>query len=141
MNTTHSPRFVSSNRALLALACALGLTLVSAPVLSAADAATKQPLADKAAVLPLTATFEKVTGTEGAPFVLKLKNDSKATLKVSGKVLLAVVHHAMDKARVIPEQAVAAGQTMTVKDLSAEDKIVLTAEGYAPLELKVPFKL
>ena len=76
MNTLHSPRFVSSNRLLLALTCALALTLGSAPVLSAADAATKQPLADKAAMLPLTATFEKATGTEGAPFVLKLKNDS-----------------------------------------------------------------
>lgn len=122
----------SRRSALLALACTFALALVSVPALQAAD---------KAAVLPLTATFEKVTGTEGAPFVLKLKNDSKATLKVSGKILLAVVHHAMDKARVIPEQAVDAGQTMTVKDLSAEDKIVLTAEGYAPLELKVPFKL
>jgi len=140
MNTTHYPRIVSSNRVLLALACALGLSLVSAPVLSAADA-PKKPQAEKAAVLPLTATFGKATGTEGAPFVLKLKNDSKATLKVSGKVLLAVVHHAMDKARVIPEQAVEAGHVMTVKDLSAEDKVVLTAEGYAPLELKVPFKL
>lgn len=141
MNTSQSPRFVSSNRVLLALACALGLTLVSAPGLAAADAATKQPLADKAAALPLTVTFEKVTGSEGAPFVLKLKNESKATLKVSGKVLLAVVHHAMDKARVLPEQAVEAGQVMTVKDLSAEDKIVLTAPGFAPLEISVPYKI
>lgn len=97
--------------------------------------------ADKAAVLPLTGTFEKVTGTEGAPFVLKLKNDSKSTLKVSGKVLLAVVHHAMDKARVLPEQTIEAGAVWTIKDLSGDDKVILTAAGFAPLEFKVPFKL
>lgn len=102
---------------------------------------TNLQAADKAATLPLTATFEKVTGSEGAPFVLKLKNNSKETLKVSGKVLLAVVHHAMDKARVLPEQAVEAGHVMTIKDLSAEDKIVLTAPGFAPLELSVPYKI
>ena len=130
MNNTHSLHSATRRSALLALACAFGLALVSVPTLQAGEKA-----------LPLTPTFEKVAGAEGAPFVLKLKNDSKVTLKVSGKVLLAVVHHAMDKARVIPEQAVEAGQSMTIKELSAEDKIVLTADGYAPLELKVPFKL
>jgi hypothetical protein len=141
MIQTNALRFATRPRALLALACACSLALVSVPALSAADSAVLQPLADKAPALPLTATFEKGTNTEGAPFVLKLKNDSKASLKVNGKVLLAVVHHAMDKARALPEQTVEAGQVMTVKDLSADDKVLLSAEGFAPLEIKVPFKL
>lgn len=120
----------SRRSALLALACAFALALVSAPALQASDKA-----------LPLTPTFEKVTGVEGAPFVLHLKNNSKDSLKVSGKVLLAVVHHAMDKARVLPEHSVEAGAIMTIKELSADDKVILTAAGYAPLEVKVPFKL
>ena len=114
---------------LLALACAF--TLVSVPALSAADAPA----------LPLKATFEKTASAEGAPFVLHLKNDSKGSLKVSGKVLLAVVHHAMDKARALPEQTIAAGGVLTIKDLSADDKVLLTADGFAPLEVRVPFKL
>ena len=120
----------SRRSALLALACAFGLALVSVPALQAADKA-----------LPLTATFEKVASTEGTPFVLHLKNDSKATLKVSAKILLSVVHHAMDKARVLPEHTLEAGQSWTIADLSADDKVIVSAAGFAPLEIKVPFKL
>jgi len=143
MNNSHSLRYSQCSRVLLVLACALGLTMMSVPVLNAADAAILQPVADKAPArpLPLTATFEKVTGTESAPFVLKLKNNSQEALKVSGRVLLSVVHHAMDKARPIPEQSVEAGQIMTIKDLSSDDKVVLTAPDFAQLELTVPYKI
>jgi len=123
-------RSATRRNALLALACAFVLSLVSVPALQAADKA-----------LPLTPTFEKAAGAEGAPFVLKVKNTSKESVKVSCKVLLAVVHHAMDKARVLPEQTVNAGAVLTIKDLSADDKVILSAAGYAPLEIKVPFKL
>ncbi len=132
MNNSHSLHSGARRSLLLALACAFSLMLAPLANLQAAD---------KAAVLPLTTTFEKATGTEGAPFVLKAKNTSKESLKVSGKVLLAVVHHAMDKARVLPEQTVEAGQVLTVKDLSAEDKVILTAPGFAPLEISVPYKI
>ncbi len=120
----------SRRSALLALACTFALSLISVSALQAADK-----------VLPLKATFEKVASTEGTPFVLHLKNDSKDTLKVSGKVLLSVVNHAMDKARVLPEQSIEAGKVMTVTGLSADDKVVVSAAGFAPLEVKVPFKL
>ncbi|AOS45667.1 hypothetical protein Verru16b_02752 [Lacunisphaera limnophila] len=139
MNNPKSVRLAARSRALLVLSCATLLTLVAAPAVVAADAMTLQPLADKA--LPLSATFAKVEGTEGTPFVLTLKNDGHDALTVSGKVLLSVVHHAMDKARVLPEQTVAAGAVMTVKDLSGGDKVLLSAAGYAPLEVVVPFKL
>lgn len=138
MNNSNPLRSAPRSRTLLALACLLSFTLGSVPALQA-DTATLQPLADKAA--PLTGTFEKVAGAEGAPFALKLTNTSKDTLKVSGKVLLAVVHHAMDKARVLPEQTVEAGASWTIKELSADDKVILTVAGFAPLEFRVPFKL
>jgi hypothetical protein len=139
MNNSHPLRSSSRNRALRALTCAFALTLGSVSAIAATDSVTLQPLADKA--LPLSATFEKVESSDGTPFVLKLKNDSKETLQVSGKVLLSVVHHAMDKARVIPAQAVEAGQVMTIKNLSADDRVVLSAPGHIDLEVKVPFKL
>jgi hypothetical protein len=137
MKKPHLLRSASSALTLLALACAFGLMV--ATVTATADSVAVQPLADQA--LPLSSTFEKVESTEGTPFVLNLKNDSQATLKVSGKVLLSVVHHAMDKARVLPEQTIEAGQVWSIKGLAADDRVILTAAGYAPLEVKVPFKL
>jgi hypothetical protein len=132
MNNSNPVRSLNRSRMVLALACAIGLTLASVPAMIAADTSAKQPLADKAPALPLTATFEKVASTEGT-----LKNDSKDTLKLSGKVLLSVVHHAMDKARVLPDQVLEGGQVWTIKDLSAQDKVLVTAAGFAPLEVVV----
>ncbi len=123
-------RFISTLRGLCALALIAGLAF-AAPALSAAD---------KAPALPLKPTIEKVASTEGTPFVLHLKNESKESLKVSGKVLLAVVHHAMDKARPVAEQTVAAGASLTIKDLSADDRVILTAAGHEPLEVRIPLK-
>jgi len=133
------PTPLRRSRVLLALACAFSLTVASVTAVAAGDSVTMHPRADKA--LPLTASFEKAESSEGTPFVLKLKNDSKETLTISGKVLLSVVHHAMDKARVLPDQTVEAGGVMTVKDLSADDRVLLNAPGYAQLEVKVPFTL
>ncbi len=120
----------SRRSALLAVACTFALALVSAPALQAADKA-----------LTLTPTFEKVASTEGTPFVLHLKNDSKDTLKLSGKVLLSVVNHSADKARVLPEHTLEAGQSWTIPNLSGDDRVLVSAAGFAPLEVKVPFKL
>jgi len=54
---------------------------------------------------------------------------------------LSVVNHAMDKARKLPDHSLAAGQTWTISELTADDKVILSAPGYAPLEIRVPFKL
>jgi len=116
--------------ALVALACAFALSLLSLPALQAADGKT----------LPLSSTIEKVASTDGTPFVVHLKNDSKETLKLSGKVLLSVVNHAMDKARTLPEQTLEAGKVWTITNLSADDKVIVSAAGFAPLEVKVPIK-
>lgn len=135
MNTTQSPALL---RRLLALACLAGLPF--AAVSAFADTAAPHAKAD-ALALPLSHTFEKVESTNGTPFVLKVKNDGKATLKLSGHVLLSVVNHAMDKARQLPEHTLDAGATWTISELTADDRVILKADGYAPLEIRVPFKL
>ena len=122
----------SLRSALITLGCAL-LAMVTVPAMNAADAAKP------AAKLPVTATFEKVTTAEaGPPYVLHLKNESKDALKVSGKVLLSVAFHSSSKARNVPEHVIAAGATFSIGELAANDKVILTAEGFAPLELTVP---
>lgn len=137
MNTSSSASFL---RALLAGTC-LATAAFFTSAAFAADSA-KQPHADKATpALPLSHTFEKSADGGATPFVLKVKNDSKATLQLSGHVLLSVVNHAMDKARKLPDHTLEAGKTWTITELTADDKVILSAAGYAPLEIRVPFKL
>jgi hypothetical protein len=134
-----SVRSTLSRTALFALGCALSLAPGLIAAARATDALALQPLAaDKAPALPLTAAFEKGTGAEGAPYVLKLTNTSKEAVKVAAKVLLSVAFHADSKARNIPEHAIAAGATWSISDLAANDKVVISAKGFAPLELTVP---
>ena len=129
-----NPTNTSSRRtALLILGCALSLVLLPIQALRAADAA---PATAKAA-LPLSHSLTKVTGGEKGPFVLTLKNDSKAAVTVTAKVLLAVAYHAESKARNLPAQKIDAGHDWKIADLAAEDKVILTAEGFAPLTIVV----
>ena len=134
---TSSTRSAACRTALIALGCAFTLALVSMPALKAADAAAVPPPADKAPSLPLTATFEKGTGAERGPYVLKLTNASKDALKVNAKILLSVAFHGDSKARNLPEHVIDPGQTWIIPDLAAADKVIITAQGFAPLELTV----
>lgn len=136
----HGLRAAVRQAAFCAASAALLLALISMPALRAADAAATPPPADQGPKLPLTATFEKVTGAENGPFVLKLKNTGTESVKVNTKILLSVVFHAENKAKKLPEHVIAAGQVWTIPDLVAADKVILTADGFAPLELVVPFK-
>jgi hypothetical protein len=111
------------------MALAFGLALLAAPALRA-DAT--------APALPVTTSFEKVAGVEGAPYVLTVKNTSQDTLTVTAKVLLSVTFHAENKARNLPPQGIDAGKEWKVSDLSADDKVILSAPGFAPLEVTVP---
>jgi hypothetical protein len=129
----------STLRRLVALACLAGLPFVAVSVRAADDTAA-QPRAD-AAALPLSHTFSKVESASGTPFVVTVKNESKASLPLSGHVLLSVVNHAMDKARKLPDHTLEAGKTWAITDLAADDKVILSAPGFAPLEIRVPFKL
>lgn len=128
MNSSSRPTTFRS--ALLALGCALGLALLLVPAVKADDA--------KAPALPLKVTFEKVTGVVDAPpFVAKLTNTSKDSLKVGIKIRLSVAAHPMAKSKDIAEQAIAAGQTFSIPELAAEDKLTITAAGFAPLDVTV----
>jgi hypothetical protein len=120
------------------LACAFAVTFVPLPTTQASTLAGLQPLADEAPSLPLTSKFEKVADGEGGPYVLKLKNTSNSALKVSAKVLLSVSFHAESKARNIPEHVIDAGQVWTIPELAANDKVIINAKNYVPLELTVP---
>jgi hypothetical protein len=138
MTPTH-PRSLKlvARTALIAFGCSLALTLLPVSSAKASDMPAFKALDDKVPALPLTASFAKTEGEDG-PYVLSLKNTSADSIKVSGKVLLSVFFHADSKSRTIPEHAVDAGQVWTVTGLAANDKVVLTAPGFAPLELTVP---
>ena len=137
MSTPSPSRRASIISALAVLGCALAFALAQAPSARAADyTAALKPLDDKAPSLPLTATFEKADADTG-PFVLKLKNTSDGALKVTAKILLSVYFHADSKSRNLPEHAIDPGQVWTITGLAANDKVIVTAAGFAPLELTV----
>jgi hypothetical protein len=125
-------------RSALVAFCTVLLTPAGLPSLKAADGPTPQALADKAAALPFSASFEKVSGTEDGPYVLHLKNESKDSIKASAKVYPSVSFHANAKERDVPEHVVDSGQVWSISGLAASDKVTVMADGYAPLELTVP---
>lgn len=116
--------------------CVLGLALASAPALHANPTDAKSE--EKAPALPLTATFAKDKKAEGPPYTLTVKNVSDHALKVKAKILLAVAFHADSKAKNLPEQTIEGGKDWAIPGLAAQDKVILSAEHYAPLELVVP---
>jgi len=122
---------------LLVLGCAFGLALAQ---LSAAPAsASLQTLADKPASLPLTATFEKGPASEtGGPYVLKLTNTSATAVTASAAIVASVSSHASAKNRTVPAHTVEPGAVWAISDLASGDKVTVTADGFAPLELTVP---
>ena len=140
MNTSNrsrsSLRAVLCSSALLALGCAFVLAIVPTPALRA-ESGSSQPTADKAPTLPLSASFDKVAGAETAPYVLTLKNDSENPVKASAKVLLVVAFHAESKARNVSEHVIDPGKTWTIAELAKGDRVVVSAEGFAPLSLTV----
>ncbi|HUJ42693.1 MAG TPA: hypothetical protein VLW52_03695 [Opitutaceae bacterium] len=133
-----SPRSAACRTALFAFACACTLALTPAQAVKAADTAAPAAPAVKAPSLPVTATFDKVANAERGPYVLKVTNNAKDTLKVSAKILLSVAFHMGSKHWDLPEQAIEPGKAWTIPDLTAGDKVTLLAQGYAPLELVVP---
>jgi hypothetical protein len=121
---------------LAAMGCALAL--VQAPSAQASNSAALGTMDDKAPSLPLAASFEKVADADNGPYVLSLKNTSGSELKVTAKVLLSVYFHDDLRSRNIPEHAIAAGEVWTINHLAAQDKVTVSAKGFAPLELTVP---
>lgn len=101
--------------------------------------ATALAVAEQAA-LPLKASFVKDTsGKNEAPMVLNLKNESAEAVTVTTHIDLSVVVHNRPKTRDLPAQTVAAGAVLTIDNLAPEDKVTLSADGYAPLVVTVPY--
>ena len=130
-----SPRIFILKSALVAWGLALALS--GFPQALASEIASLRPVDDTAPSLPLVATFDKSDGDSG-PYILSLKNTSDSQLKVSARILLSVYFHADSKSRNIPEHSIDPGQVWTIPGLAANDKVTITAAGFAPLELAVP---
>lgn len=106
----------------------------------AGTGSTLQPLADKKApALPLTHSFEKGTpGENGGPYAVKLKNTSQEALKLTASIIWSVASHNRANTINLPARTLAAGETWTISDLAVEDRVVVSADGYEKLEVKVP---
>jgi len=123
--------------ALLILGSAL-FSLAPLAAIHAADAAAPQPLADKAAALPLHATFHKVKSGENAGlFTLRLKNTSSHSVTVTATIVVSVPVHNNPKVREEPAHEIKAGKSWSLKQLAAGDKVTVKADGFEPLELTV----
>jgi hypothetical protein len=122
------------SRTLLVSACLLAAAVVQVSQLSAATTST---VATDKAPAPLKAKFEKTKGATGPAFVMKLKNESKQALEVTVTVYLSVFAHNQDKARHLPAHVIPAGETWSVGELAALDKVKVATTAYAPLELEV----
>lgn len=120
-------------------AIALGSAAMAAPQLSGAGSA--QPLADQNEVVPVKVTFEKNASakTEG-PYVMTLTNTADHTIKVGVRVDQDVTVHNRPKARHLGPEEIAPGKDWKVDDLAALDKVTVTAEGFAPLQIVVQAK-
>lgn len=137
MNTSPRISIRAGLRRSALLASAVALLVAFAPTLSLrAQGDSSQP-ASSAPSLPLSASFSKTTGSEDAPYVLTLKNESASAVTASAKVLLAVAFHADSKARVVSGHVIGPGETWTISDLAKGDRVIVSADGFAPLVLSV----
>lgn len=101
-----------------------------------------QPLAEKSAPqVPLSGTFARGTpGENGGPYALTVTNTSKQKLSVSGMVVWSVTSHNRANTIKLPARELAAGESWTIDDLAAEDRVIFEAEGYEKIEFKTPAK-
>lgn len=137
MNTEKHPviRLVTRSLAVLVL----GGAFATAGAFASASDDALAPRADKPAAAPLKATFAKdASGKTEGPYVLELANTSAHAVKVGATVDLSVVVHNRPKSRTVAAQSVEPGKSLRIDDLSAGDKVTVTAEGFEPLHLTVP---
>lgn len=93
----------------------------------------------KASELPLEASFGAgVPGDNSGPYAVTLTNTSDTTLAVAATITFSVQSHNRPQTMDLPAQEIAPGDTLVIDDLAAADQIVLTADGYAPMELTTP---
>lgn len=113
--------------------------LLFLPLTRAAGNSSSTQLADKAAPLPVSTSFEKVSsGEDRGQSVLIVKNTSPEALKVTAAIVESVTFHANPKNRTLPEHRIESGKDWKIEGLARGDKITLTAAGFEPLEVTVP---
>jgi hypothetical protein len=113
--------------------------LLLLPLAQAAGNASFTQLADKAAPLPVSTSFEKVSsGEDRGQSVLIVKNTSPEAINVSAAIVESVTFHANAKNRTLPEHRIESGKDWKIEGLARGDKITLTAAGFSPLEVTVP---
>lgn len=115
--------------ALFALGCAIAI--VVAPVLRADAAATAQ----EAKALPVAVQFKSDKGPKG-PMVMLLKSSLKEDLKVHVKVEQSVVTHNRPKTIEL-DLTLRPGAKAAVYELAIQDAVIVSAEGYEDLKVKV----
>ncbi len=126
----------------LALVASLTVALLLASATTFANGSDLQPLSEKSAPqLPLSGTFARGTpGENGGPYALTLTNTSKQNLSVRGTIVWSVTSHNRANTIKLPVRELAAGESWTIDDLAAEDRVILEAEGYEKIEFKTPSK-
>jgi hypothetical protein len=109
---------------------ALGAATARADTAAPASSATSQSSG------PLIATFDKATDTDKGPYILTLKNNGDHSLKVTVEIQSSAAAHndAKDKTK---KHHIKAGQSWTIPNLAAGDKVNVTADGITPLALTV----
>ncbi len=127
---------LTPSRSLFAAAGLLA-ALAVAPTPAARATLPAAPV-DTAAALPVSTTFSKVSVDGANSYVLKLTNTSAADLKLSVTVVPSVTFHGTVKSSTLPAKVLPAGGTWAIDDLHAQDKVSVSADGFAPLDLVVP---
>lgn len=120
--------------------CALTLSAFVFAATARANGVAAQALAEKkVSAPPLTHHIEKGTpGENGGPYAVVLKNTSNAALKLSATIIWSVASHNRAKTIELPARTLAGGETWTINDLAVEDRVIVAAEGFENLEVKVP---
>lgn len=127
---------------LVATVAVATLAFLLASGTASARGADFQPLAEKSAPqLPLSGTFARGTpGQNGGPYVLTLTNTSNQKLVVSGTIVWSVTSHNRANTIKLPARELGAGESWSIDDLAAEDRVILEADGYEKIEFTVPPK-
>jgi hypothetical protein len=129
----------SQKRAALVATLSVCGALLFIPLAQAAGNSSFTQLADKAAPLPVSTSFEKVSsGEDRGQSVLIVKNTSPEAINVAAAIVESVTFHANAKNRTLPEHRIESGKDWKIEGLARGDKITLTAAGFEPLEVTVP---
>ncbi|HEY9155496.1 MAG TPA: hypothetical protein VIM69_10215 [Opitutaceae bacterium] len=127
----------SLRSALFGSTLALSALLALGTVAARADTPAPAAAATSQSSGPLVATFDKSTDADKGPYILTLKNNGDHTLKVTAVIQPSTASHNDTKEKT-KKHSIKAGQSYTISNLAAGDKVNVSADGVAPLALTVP---